>query len=92
VSMVLRLDAPRTLVERNADTVSRHRVRGQTPAQALSVNARITCRVIGCRITFFQGLPSATRLACASRHTLFGENAPLGSFLILVLSRLRSGL
>jgi hypothetical protein len=41
-----------------------------------------TCRVIGGRITFFQGLPSATRLACSSRHTLFGENAPLGPFLI----------
>jgi hypothetical protein len=27
--------------QRNADTVSRHRVLGQTPAQALSVNARI---------------------------------------------------
>ena len=41
-----------------------------------------TCRVIGGQITFFQGLPSATRLACSSRHTLFGENAPPGPFLI----------
>jgi hypothetical protein len=41
-----------------------------------------TERVIGGRITFFQGLPSVTQLACASRHTLFGKNAPLGLFLI----------
>jgi hypothetical protein len=41
-----------------------------------------TCRVVAGRVTFPQGLSSATRLACASRHTLFGENAPLGPFLI----------
>ena len=41
-----------------------------------------TCRVVAGQITFFQGLPSATRLACSSRHTLFGEKAPLGPFLI----------
>ena len=54
-------------------------IRHEIPSQRMRA---FTCRVIGGRITFFQGLPSATRLACSSRHTLFGENAPLGPFLI----------
>ena len=41
-----------------------------------------TCQVVAGRTTFFRGLPSTTRLACAFRHTLFGENAILGPFLI----------